>query len=149
MEPPVTAVDDVILSDGTQVKDRDDPGQATLFEVVDWPALRGPCRVELGGVELDRPGCHEVGPGLWAVVHYALSPKNGWPGRWAWPMFWSAEGHWNAPRRDGTVPDEALLWASEEDARFDLEANYPPGRPFRVGWLSFPSMDLRRKDQDP
>lgn len=119
--------------------------QLALFPVLNFAALRGPCRVPLGEVELNRPDVHEVGPGLWVVVHYAVSPKQGWPARWGWPMFWCDEGRWVAPFKGGSVPDEVLLWATAEDARFDLEANYPPDMPFRVGWLSFPSMDSRRQ----
>lgn len=106
-----------------------------------------PARVPLGDVERDRPGYYQVEPGRWVVVHYARSPKNGWPGRWAWPMFWCLEGRWVSPFEDGTVPDAALLWGSAADAQLDLEENYPPGEPFRPGWLSFPSMDMRRSGE--
>lgn len=91
-----------------------------------------------------RPDYYQIQPGLWAVVHYALSPKNGWATAWQFPMFWADQGRWIAPHINGEAPDGTLLWGSREDAQFDLEHNYPPDEPFRAGRLSYPSYDQRR-----
>jgi len=91
------------------------------------------------------PQYHQVLPGHWAVVHYALSPKQGWPEAWEFPMFWCERGRWCAPFVDGDVAEGTLAWATRADAQADLEANYPPGDPFCPSWLDFPSFDQRRR----
>lgn len=93
-----------------------------------------------------QPEYHQVEPGVWVVVHYARSPKTGWPENWEFPMFWGEGGAWSAPHVDGEIAPNTYAWRTRADARADVEDNYPPGRPILAGVSRFPSMDQRRKN---
>lgn len=94
-----------------------------------------------------QPQFHQVLPGLWVIVVYARSPKNGWATRWEFPLFLGEDG-WVAPHDDGDVAPGTYAWDTRADAVAAFEQAHPDhtsGGRFFPGLQRFPSMDQRRR----
>lgn len=112
-----------------------------------------PARRLLGAGDTYAPCPYQVGPDIWVVAYYALTPKQGDFWRAEFPHFWGRNetGRDNIWRvaADGDVPDVAYRFTDRGHAERTLATVYPPGEPFRPNWVEVPSRDQRRRRVAP